>query len=170
MTGFLTGLTLWLWCFTPKHTDAVFTKSKDEIHFTYKLLCYSHSKSNKISNLSDIKIRAQRTKEGIIIGYWLVFEFKDKSSPLLLWQEKDGEQIQNLNQITNFCLGRDTKEDQEGADKCCQDGPCLCICCPNWGCWFCCIMIIVLVVIVGSILIGVLVGGLSAASSISNQL
>lgn len=83
------AILLYLWCYTPWSTVVTFSREMDRIHVVYHLYGKRRVvRDEKISNVSDIKLKPQKG-EGGIEGYWIIIEFKDTVKPIYLWHDRN---------------------------------------------------------------------------------
>lgn len=73
----------------------------------YTAFCGKWELKGKISDVSDIKLRSIKSQYGLV-GYSIQIEFKDGSQSIQIWQELGDNVMGNIEELSQFCLGRST--------------------------------------------------------------
>lgn len=121
-----------LFC-APKRTHIEFDKANDSIEATYFVVCCGMRwvQKGKISQVRDIKLETIKSQYGIV-GYSIKIIFKNKVRPIVIWQELSDNVMENIEELTQFCMSKSTDEVQETQSCDCRPGGCHCVCCPNY--------------------------------------
>lgn len=156
--AYTAAIFLYVTFYTPFTTVAMFSKSLDSIHVVYNLFCKRKvERKEKLSNVEDLELETVKSQYGIA-GYYIKFTFKDGTKPLFLFHENNPQVLASINELSQFCLGRNANADL--GSNC--DGKCgssHCFCCPGYKLKIAIWTVVALAYIAGSFALAIVLNG-----------
>lgn len=130
-----TSMLFYFLCYYPETTQISISKSSNIIEVTYKMMSCNRQiqRQEQIDNVEEIEVKPVKSQYGIV-GYVCNITFKDGAKTIQLYKDREDKDIvEDFEELSQFILGRNAKDNELKGNCECSCGDTYCVCCKNWG-------------------------------------